>query len=427
MAVTGLFGVGSYVADERPKDWKEGISYLYPNGMAPLTALLSKMQSERATDPEFYWWTQVLASQRVAGSMVTAVNGSTGATGVGAASATVYFKPTTAAEITNFRVGHQVMIRTAGSGAFTANYATDCLGKVTAVGSTTISIFIYATDSCSNLALIDSCIVVGNVNAEGAAMPGAISYDPAKFYNKTQIWRTPLNITRTARQTSVRTKDKYARMKKEALEMHSIEMEKTFIYGVQNEITGSNGQPERSTDGLLKMIKTQAPGNVDSYKTTSAVSASTTWQNGGEVWIDTILELVFRYGDPERMGLCGNGVIMAINSLLKQKAQWKFEVTTGRYGMKALEWETPFGTIFLKSHPLLNMDPMERNTLIVIDPSDICYRFIQDTTFYGMNDKQTTSQGRIDGTTEEYLTEAGLEVHFPQKFGLFRDFGAAHS
>ena len=425
MAVTGLFGTGSFVADERPKDWRDGISYLYPNGMAPLTAILGMMKSEKTIDAEFYWWTQALSAQRALGSMVTAADGSTGATGSAAAAATVYFKFTTAADRLEFRVGHQVLLRAAGASAYTANYAIDTLGKITAVGATSISVRLY--EACSNVALIDNCLIVGNVNAEGASMPTAISYDPTKSYNYAQIFRTPLTISRTARQTTVRTKDKYARMKKEAAEMHSIEMEKAFIYGVKSEGTGSNGLPERTTSGIISMLKALAPSNIDSFKSTSAVAASTTWANGGELWIDTILEQVFRTGDQERIGLCGNGVLMAINTFLKNKSQWKFETTTGKYGMKATIWETVFGTLYLKSHPLFNQDPMERNTLLVIDPSDIRYRSIQDTKFYGMNDSQTTSQGRVDATTEEFLTEAGLELHFPQKFGLFRDFGATHN
>lgn len=432
MAVQGLFGVGSYVADERPKDWKAGIAYLYPNGNAPLTALLSKLASEKTIDPEFNWWTQQWASQRVLGTMVTAANGSTGATGASAApatngltSATYYFKPTTLADMAQIRIGHQLLVRKAGTGRFGADYTADALCKVVAVDTSTVQVKFYKQQA--DLALVDCAIVAGNVNAEGASMPTSVSYDPTKYYNKTQIWRTPLNITRTARQTTVRTKDKYDRMKKEALELHSQEMERSFWYGIQSEIIGSNGQPERTTDGILRMIENLASVNIDSYKTTDVIAASTTWLNGGELWIDTIMEKIFRTGDQERIGFCGNGVIMAITTLLKNKAQWRFETTSGRYGMKAINWETPFGTVYLKSHPLFTNDPNEFNTLAVIDPSDIRYRFIQDTKFYGMDDTKTTSQGRIDGTTEEFLTEAGLEVHFPQKFGIFRNFGAAHN
>lgn len=59
------------------------------------------------------------------------------------------------------------------------------------------------------------------------------------------------------------------------------------------------------------------------------------------------------------------------------------------------------------------MDPMERNTLIVIDPFGYPLSLYPGYyLLYGMNDKQTTSQGKvIDGATEEYLTEAGLETY----------------
>lgn len=48
----GMRGTGDWVVDQRPKNWREQILYLYPNGMAPLTALLSKMKSEKVDDPE---------------------------------------------------------------------------------------------------------------------------------------------------------------------------------------------------------------------------------------------------------------------------------------------------------------------------------------------------------------------------------------
>jgi hypothetical protein len=49
----GMRGNGDWVADQRPKSWREMILKLYPNGQAPLTAILSKMSSEAVDDPEF--------------------------------------------------------------------------------------------------------------------------------------------------------------------------------------------------------------------------------------------------------------------------------------------------------------------------------------------------------------------------------------
>ena len=49
----GMRGTGDWVTDQRPKSWRELILYLYPNGMAPLTAILSKLREEKVTDPEY--------------------------------------------------------------------------------------------------------------------------------------------------------------------------------------------------------------------------------------------------------------------------------------------------------------------------------------------------------------------------------------
>ena len=63
MAFLGMRGTGDWATDERPKNWRQGILYLYPNGSAPLTGLLSKMSEESVDDPEFTWWTKTLPVQ----------------------------------------------------------------------------------------------------------------------------------------------------------------------------------------------------------------------------------------------------------------------------------------------------------------------------------------------------------------------------
>jgi hypothetical protein len=52
-AFLGMRGTGSWATDQRPKSYRELILMLYPNGTAPLTAIMSKLKSEVVTDPEF--------------------------------------------------------------------------------------------------------------------------------------------------------------------------------------------------------------------------------------------------------------------------------------------------------------------------------------------------------------------------------------
>jgi len=63
MAFLGLRGTGNWADGQRPKDWRESILRLMPNGDAPLTAITAKLGKEIATDAEFNWWEDELPSQ----------------------------------------------------------------------------------------------------------------------------------------------------------------------------------------------------------------------------------------------------------------------------------------------------------------------------------------------------------------------------
>src|SRR3990172_2695045 len=64
-AILGLRGTGDFTSDERPKNWREMLLKLFPNGEAPLTALLSMLKSQPTDSPEFNWWEKGLPTQRM--------------------------------------------------------------------------------------------------------------------------------------------------------------------------------------------------------------------------------------------------------------------------------------------------------------------------------------------------------------------------
>ncbi|KKL19948.1 hypothetical protein LCGC14_2460340 [marine sediment metagenome] len=189
-------------------------------------------------------------------------------------------------------------------------FADDTNAKVTGVLKNGASSYIAcrlleADPTTTGLASCNTIIIIGNINAEGAAMPDSIAYDPNRLYNYTQIFRTPLEITRTARKTKLRTGDAYKEAKREALQLHSIEMEKAFLWGIRTENTGDNSKPERTTWGLIDFIRTANTSGltegVTSDFTTEADFNDTAWIDGGEEWLDIQLEQIFRYGSDERM------------------------------------------------------------------------------------------------------------------------------
>ena len=309
----------------------------------------------------------------------------------------------------------------------TDNYADDTNAKVTSVvlngASSYIAVKLLEDDpTTTGIADCDRILIVGNINPEGGAMPSAIAYDPSKHYNYTQIFRTPLSITRTARKTKLRTGDQYKEAKRECLELHSIEMEKAFLWGIRTENTGDNGKPERTTAGLVRSVIDNS-GNVSDF-TSDADFTDTSWLSGGEEWLDIQLEQIFRYGSQDRLAFAGSGVVLAINKLIKEYGNYEFTSKTTDYGIKVKTWSTPFGDLHIKIHPLFSYEVTNRNCMVVFDPKDLNYRYIDDTKFYADPDKQNTGRNRIDGSDEEYLTEAGLEFHHYAKTGYLTGFGS---
>ena len=429
----GMRGTGDWVTDQRPMNWRQQILKLYPNGMAPLTAILSMMGGKKVDDPQFHWWTQ---EQTTVGGTVNGICTDAAFTAVyaggGAAGDTVFVSVSVALGL-RIREGHQILLRD------NDDWRVDTVGKVTNVNrgglATILAVRLLEADVATaapvhDLQNSDSFKIIGNINPEGGEMPDAIALNPTKVYNLTQIMRTALSSTRTALETTLRTGDDYQKAKAEALEMHSWEMELAFLWGIMTENIGDNGKPERTTRGVINFIRQYAPANCDDY-TLNATYAGQTWAAGGETWLKTILEQIFRYGSNQKLCLCGSGFLLGIDALAMQSGQINIAPGQKFYGMEIDEWRTPFGSIKMKTHPLFSYDATTRNMGILLEPKELGYRYITDTTFFGENASGKThpagyGQRRVDGLNEEYLTEAGLEFGLPQKCAVLNGVGLAN-
>lgn len=343
--------------------------------------------------------------------------------GAGSAGATIYLNVAeTVAD--HFRVGHQALMRNK------SDYGADTMGKVVAVNkngaNSTIGVKLLESDNSSSGSKINYVVVAGNINAEGATMPDPIAYDPVKWYNFTQIFRTPLSITRTAQKTKLRTNQAYQEAKREALEYHGIEQERAMLFGIPTENVGDNGKPERTTMGLIPAIKGGYTGHGGTAGVTddfTSTHSGSTWLDAGEGWLDNKLEEIFRYGDTEKLAFVGSGAQLGISRLVKAYGNFEFSSETTSYGIRINRWVTPFGEINMVRHPLMSFDATMRNSMVIFEPRNIKFRYIDDTEFYGEEEKQNTGAGRKDARDEEYLTEAGLEYHHPIGWGYLNGVG----
>ena len=133
MAFFGMRGTGDWAPNQRPENWDQVILHEFPNGDAPLTALLSMFGKDTTDDPVFHWWTKRVPEQGGAVSNVyidaglsTAYSYSSHHSTFGVEGATVYVKVSEALA-KEFRGGHDVVLRDSDQ------YDVDVTGEVVSV------------------------------------------------------------------------------------------------------------------------------------------------------------------------------------------------------------------------------------------------------------------------------------------------------
>jgi hypothetical protein len=418
----GMRSTDDFATYERPENWRQQMFRQDPYGQLPLTGLMAKLPTDPVDDPHYHWWSKTLPTQRAAITGVYTNSALNSAYVSGGALGDTLYITMAAADTDQFRKGHQVLLRKSTDTSLDVN------GIVTSVnrGLGYISVILLEADDNSTLtvpntlATADTALIIGNANPEGSVPPESIVYKPVEHSNYTQIFRTKIDITKTAAKTRLRTVDPLKEARKDALVLHGIEMEKALLFGQSSVRVGENGKPERTTQGIIPFVRANAPDNVNDFRYNADFSGYS-WVNGGMDWLDTMLELQFRYGSRERLAIAGSGTILEVNRLVRNhgSSNFTFVATTRVYGIQIVEWVTPFGRIHMVTHPLFSYEPTNRYSLLLLDPKNLYYRPLKerDTSHEII---ETSGQ---DATVEGWLTEAGFMFTFANEFAFLTGFG----
>lgn len=380
MALPGMKSTGDFAADEHPKSWREGILRLSPRNGAPLFSLTSMMKSEKTNYPQFYWWEEPLFMYtfELSEDLDTAETAFSIVSG-------------------GLRLKEGDVLKIAGSGEHVrvTSITSDTLINVTrAFGDAATTEGTAATQAYATEATM---IYVGSAYREGADKAVGTSTSPVKLYNYTQIFRDPVEITRTAMQSSgYRTGDPFANDKARTAHKHALGIERAFWFGGRNETTESS-QPLRTTGGVTAFIDASKIWTVGSGTSGSTDMAT----------LEAKLVDIFEFGSSEKVAFTSLHVISLFNRLVRLNTSYQWgDKNEKEYGMNVKRFYGPGGTIVFTEHPSFSATDYLRNDVFIIDTANIRYRHLQDTTY--LKNRESNS---VDGRTDEFLTEAGLEVH----------------
>ncbi len=402
MAFAGLRGTDNWGTDERPKNFREGILWANPAGMSPLFALTSKMgKSQSVDDPEFSWFEEdkdivrLSINGGIAAGILTVVVDAAGATG-------------TRGDGNFLKAGDRLMYEDPTQ---PAGWGDVEIATVTGVTSATSVQITRGSAGTTAKAWVDGAFLtlIGNAFEEGSDAPTVASRNPTKLYNYTQIWKTAFGVTGTADSTKTRTGDGFTNDKERKTFDHSMAIEESLLFGVPSEVTGAGGYPLRSTGGIRHFLTTNA--TIEGGSATLAE------------YLD-FYEQLFHFNvdgtGTERLVLCGQGYLNQLNTAIEGGApggansKFRYEGKMDVWGMNLTRIETSFGTLGLKTHPLMNRHPVYRNSAFVISPAGIKWRPLKGRDTHIVKNVQGNGE---DTRKDQFLTEGGLEIHHEKTMG----------
>jgi len=372
-SATGIKGTGN-LGVTRQYDIADVISLLDVNrypllailtnaGKDPVTKQGKAMKKKETTDPEFKWFEDEYGKRKLTGSGTLDPDGG---------------DLTITGESQYCQVGDVILVA-----------AQKWVFEITVIGdANTVTVGAEKGGATGTAASATGDVwIIGNANEEGSGLREIKSTTISQPFNYCQIFKTPIGITETAKNTKGWTKENdfdYQR-KKKAVE-HMIDIERAFLFGKRNEDT-SGTHPKRFTDGILNRIATYATANVDT-----------------EAEFESWLENAFAHGNVEKYLFTAAAVISMVNSWAKGKLQIVDKAKS--YGLQIIDYISPHGIVHMIKHPLLT-GTTYGNYGVMLDMETLTYRYLsnRDTKL-----KTNVQDPGEDSQVDQYLTECGLQM-----------------
>lgn len=344
MAVKGVFASHQGVVSARKGDFASGLLQTQPNGSAPFLALSAGMASRDAIDTVVSWFEE----NHLSGRINVTNNAGTGTTLVVDDASQVI----------------EGMIFQAESTAeyfFVESVSGNTLTVTRGFGGSTI----VALDGSATPKAIQR---IGTAFEEGAAKPTAYANLGYPRWNYMQTFRNAWDVTGTARAVEFHTGDIVAKNKADAALFHAEDIERASIWGVKS-VGTLNGKPFRTMDGVRAQITT----NV------RAQSTNVSWSGDIRPFLQDIFSVNVKGQPNERIAFCGNTVLGVIEDMARLDSQINIAPGQTDFGMEIVRLRTPFGSVVLLTHPLMNESPLWTKDLIVLHPAAVEFRWLRRT------------------------------------------------
>lgn len=268
----------------------------------------------------------------------------------------------------------------------------------------------------------DRFVCIGNAQEEGVVAPEAWADELVTVWNQTQIHRTPIEITGSLHQASLRGANKeLARLRADKMAEHKIQIEKALLFGSSplgtnlssadtftdlDKLVGDNSKVVRTTVGLLRALQLYGDSTAGAqYQSVFAVGATTEYGD-----LVDILETVFQYVPISGIkdSFLGAGALgWWSKRAMEKNSGWVINQNSSERniaGQKVRTLITPHGDINLVLTHSMKFE--HKNQMLIVDPTNLEYVQYRPSKF-AANIK--TDDG-FDGVKDEYFSDSGIGI-----------------
>lgn len=343
---TGIFNTSAFITDQAKKSFAGMITRLMPNGKAPLFGLTSMLPTETAVAVEhgFFTKTMLFPQLKLNGAIAD------GATTTFVVDSTTNVLPNMIMRVNS--TGENVMISS----------VTDATHVVVVRGLGTVAAAAIADDV--------ELYQVGTAFAESSNRPQALSINPVRVTNYTQIFRNTWALSGSAQATAVIAGDSTeAENRQDCAMFHAANIETSLFFGQKSTGT-SGGQPMRTMDGLVSTVS-----NLSYYPSYySAVNVFTAGATTNYTQLEGFLDPVFNQStDPrtanERVLFCGGTAKRVLNNIGRLNGVYEMYDGQTSWGLQFNTFKTARGTFQVIEHPLFNSNSSWSKMAVAVDLS----------------------------------------------------------
>lgn len=282
---------------------------------------------------------------------------------------------------------------------------------VTASNTTTNTLTVVRGYGATAAAILDldSIVRLASAYPVNALSGTAKSTQVQREFNYTQIFRTPVQISRTDMNSKLNysSASDWERLKPEAAVEHLKSQERAFWFGRRNQATDSgSSQRQRTTGGVYQFVTT----NVTDLSAAGGVLTPQV--------MDAFAEQVFQFGGTTKFAFCSPRALSRVNGLAFN--QIRITPEESAYGLNLTKYTTSHGELILVRSPLFGdtgFVNQHGGDIVVIDPDQIKYAYLKDAENVYHDNIQENDR---DGRKGEWICEAGLNIANEKAHGILQ-------